>query len=615
MISAPADPKATKGYLRGSSLLLAGRFISLATNFGVQVLSVRYLSKAQYGALAFALATVTTGTSVSLLGLPRAVNRFVPIFHEEGDYRSMFGTIFMAMSTVLGFGLAIAALVFGFHGFLGGSTGRDPLSVGVLLALIGLIPIQALDNLFQGLAAIFIGARSLFYRRHLLGPGLKLGAVLLVIALQKDVYLLAACYLAAGAIGLANYLVLLHRALRKQGLLTRSNLQGLKVPVRKIFGVSIPLLSTDLLLLLTLDFALAVMVLDHFRGPEEVAGLRAVASVAGLCVVVFDSLKFLFTPTASRLYARKATAEINDLYRQSSIWVTVLTFPVFAVCCFLSEPVTLLLFGEKYRGAGVLLAWLAAGYYFNSALGMTVYLLQVYARIRYIVWVNVVTAIFGAIATLWFVPRWGAVGAAAATTGTLCFYTIANYAGVLRGTGVGRWKPRYLKVYVTVLAAVCGLALLQFLYPPVSLATIALTAIAIAGASLALVRINNRVMELQETFPFLKRLPGIRLILGRSSKKPVQEPAPEIRTHLEGHAPEYFPDLTGDGDLKVELTRSMIRRFNWLYEFDLRTKGRSHRVMVKVPLPVTAPLFRLEHAALSAIQEHFGSMGDDRFAP
>ena len=103
MHSSPGKPEATKGYLRGSGLLLIGRFISLLTNFGVQVLSIRYLAKAQYGALAYALATVSTGTSVSLLGLPRAVNRFVPIFQEKRDYRSMFGTIFLATGTVLGF--------------------------------------------------------------------------------------------------------------------------------------------------------------------------------------------------------------------------------------------------------------------------------------------------------------------------------------------------------------------------------------------------------------------------------------------------------------------------------------------------------------------------------
>ena len=308
----------TKRYLRGSTLLLAGRIISLLTNFGVQVLAVRYLSKADYGALAYALSVVSMGASVSLLGLNRGVNRFVPIYDEHRDYDRMFGTIFMAMGAVIGLGIALTMLVFGVQGFLTRSVASDPLSVGLLLILISLVPIQALDNLFQGMVAIFVGARSIFLRRHVLGPGLKLAAVLLVIALQGSVHLLAACYLAAGLLGLSIYVVMLYRALHKQGLLANLSLRRITMPVRRIFGFSFPLLSTDILLALKLT--MAVMLLEYFRGPTDVAELRAIVSVAGLCTVVFQSLKFLFTPMASRLFARSDEAGIRDLYWRSAIW-------------------------------------------------------------------------------------------------------------------------------------------------------------------------------------------------------------------------------------------------------------------------------------------------------
>ena len=68
----------------------------------------------------------------------------------------------------------------------------------LLLILISLVPVQALDNLFQGMVAIFVGARAIFFRRYVLGPGLKLTAVLLVLSIQGSVQLLAACYLVAG---------------------------------------------------------------------------------------------------------------------------------------------------------------------------------------------------------------------------------------------------------------------------------------------------------------------------------------------------------------------------------------------------------------------------------
>ena len=46
---------AARRQIRGSTLLLVGQLLAKGVNFGVQVLIVRYLSKSDYGALAYAL--------------------------------------------------------------------------------------------------------------------------------------------------------------------------------------------------------------------------------------------------------------------------------------------------------------------------------------------------------------------------------------------------------------------------------------------------------------------------------------------------------------------------------------------------------------------------------
>ena len=50
--SPTAGSAATRQQIRGSSLLLTGRLLSLAVNFATQVLIVRYLSKTDFGAFA-----------------------------------------------------------------------------------------------------------------------------------------------------------------------------------------------------------------------------------------------------------------------------------------------------------------------------------------------------------------------------------------------------------------------------------------------------------------------------------------------------------------------------------------------------------------------------------
>ncbi len=507
-----------KGFLRGSTLLLLGRLISIGVNFLVQVLAVRYLAKADYGAFAWGLAIASMGASTVLLGLNRGVARYVPIYHEHREYGAMFGTVALALATVAGLGLAVVLAVLGAQGLVRGEA-HDELSVALLLILIGLVPLDALDALFETLLAVFAGARSIFVRRYLVAPGLKLAAVVLVIGVEGRVQLLAWAYLLAGAIGIGLYVALLWKALARQGLLAELNPRRMEFRARSLFGFSLPLLSTDVLL--ALETPMVVVILEHFHGTTQVADLRAVEPVAGLCLVVFQTFKILFRPQAARLYARQDEAALGSLYWRSASWVTVVTFPVFAACLFLAEPLTLLLFGERYRGAGVLLAILAAGKYFNAAMGTNTFTLQVYGRVKLIVGINAASAVLGLGLCLWLIPIYGAVGGAVATAGTIVARNVFYQAGLLATTRVGFFPRRALRVYLSVLAATGALAALASVtgYDDESIGlsrsqgthSVVIVAAGIAVASLGVIWLNRRYLQIGDTFPELAKIP----LLGR----------------------------------------------------------------------------------------------------
>lgn len=495
-----------KGFLRGSSLLLVGRLLSISINFFGQVLAVRYLAKSDYGALAWALSIAAMGASTVLLGLNRGVGRFAPIQHERGEYGAMFGTMALALGTVTGFGLVVVALVLGLQGLLVQHVHSD-LSVGLLLILIGLTPLDALDALFETLLAVFAGARAIFFRRYLLGPALKLGAVILVMSVQGSVQMLAVAYLVAGFIGIALYAPLLWGLLARQGLLAEFQPRRMVLPVRELFGFSLPLLTTDLLL--AVETPMVVVMLERWHSTLEVAELRAVAPVAGLCLVVFQTFKILFKPQAARFYARGDQLGLRDLYWRSAAWLTVFTFPLFAVCLFLAQPLTVLLFGHEYANAGVLLAILALGKFFNAALGMNTFLLQVFAHVRLILLVNAASAVLGLGLCLWWIPLYGAVGGAAATAATIAIRNVFYEVALLATTHIGPVPRPILKLYGSVLAAIAVLSALLALSGNVALMT---SAVVLTAGLLAW--FNRQFLDVLGTFPELARIPLLRRILG-----------------------------------------------------------------------------------------------------
>ncbi len=495
-----------KSFLRGSSLLLAGKLLATLINFLVQVLAVRYLTKSDYGSFAWALSIAAMGASIVLLGLNRGVARFASIHHERREYGPLLGTMVLAIGTVAGLGLVVVLLVMGLRNLLAQHV-QSELSVGLLVILIALVPLDALDALFETLMAVFARVRAIFFRRYVLGPGLKLLAVLLVMAVGGSPHMLAWAYVVAGLIGVALYVALLRSELAQQGLLDELRSRRMDLPARSLFGFSLPMLTTDLVL--AIETPMVVVILEHFRGTLEVAELRAVAPVAALCLFVYQNSKTLFRPSAARFYARGDEAGLGELYWRSAAWMTIVTFPVFATCFFIAEPLTLLLFGDEYAGAGLVLATLAAGKYFNASMGMNTFTLQVHARVRLIVLINIATAVLGLLLALWLVPRYGAVGGAAATTAAIVIRNVMYQAGLIATTRIGLAPITAQRVYASVLGAVALLWAVRFLTSsPLVLVP------AIAAAAAFLPWLNRRFLDIAHTFPELARIPLLRRILG-----------------------------------------------------------------------------------------------------
>lgn len=498
--------RGAKGFLRGSSLLLVGRVLAIAVTFLVQLMAVRYLEKSEYGAFAWAQSIAAMGASTVLLGLNRGVARFAAIQHEKREYDAMFGTVTMALATVAGLGLVVVVLVLGLQEVVAEQV-RSEVSVGLLLILIGLIPIDALDALFETLMAVFAKARAIFFRRYVLAPGLKLAAVGLVIWLQGSVQFLAVAYLVAGFLGIVLYALMLRRTLAQQGLLAGFRLGKMSFRAGPLFGYSLPLLTTDLTL--AIETPMVVIFLERFHSTTEVADLRVAAQVAALCLLVFQNSKILFRPQAARLFAHGDDAGLRDLFWRSAAWMTVVTFPIFAVCVFLADPLIVLMFGAEYAGAALLLAILATGKYFNAAMGMNTFTLQVHARVRMVVMINVVTALLALGLCILLVPPLGAVGGALATAAAIVIRNVAYQLGLIFTTRVGIAPGPALRVYGSVLVTVALLSGVNALSDSVFVRIPA-----VVLAALVLPWFNRRYLDVLETFPELARIPLVRRYLG-----------------------------------------------------------------------------------------------------
>jgi O-antigen/teichoic acid export membrane protein len=493
--------------------MLVGRAIAMAANFVVQVLTVRYLTQTDYGAFAYALSFVDLGQSIATFGLDRTITRFLSIDDEHRRFDRLFGTLAFVAAAVGGLGLAVVLVVDGIQAMVPGGLIDDAQASTLLVILIILAPIQAVDSILTGVLSVFASPRSIFVRRFVLAPGLKLAVVGLLVLGRAGVDFLAWGYVAAGLLGVIVYLGLLARLFRARGLWERLRPRDLDIPVREILLFTIPLLTTDLVYIV-LNTSDAIL-LGLFRGTADVAAFRVVLPAAGLNQLVFSSFTLLFVPAAARLFARNDRPGVQDLYWQTAVWMAVISFPLFALTFSLAGDLTRALYGERYDGSALYLAMLSLGFYFNTALGFNGLTLRVYGALRSIVLVNVAAAVLNLVLNLALIPLLGPLGAAIGTTTTLIVHNVLKQVALRIRTGMSLFEPRYLRVYSVLVAASAGLGIVEVVIHPGFAVGLVLAAV----VSLAVFSLTRAELRIGGTFPELMRIPFARWLFGEGGRR------------------------------------------------------------------------------------------------
>lgn len=500
-----AQPKtSTRRQIRGSALLLGGQVVATVINLATQVLIVRYLAKAEFGGFAYALAVASVAEVVTGLGLRRAVSRQIPVYEERGEFEKAAGTLVFVLVTVLLLGTAIVVIIVGLRGLIAGSLPPPaPTLVGILVILA---PLQALATLLDGVYAVYTRPLAIVLRRLVLAPLLRLSVVGLVVTSGSGVELLAAGYVTVALLALSVYAVMLPRTLREQELWSYLRGREWTFPIREVLAFTAPLL--------TIEFATAVvntagpLLLGLLATATDVAELRAVLPVALTMSYLLSAFMHLFTPLAARLYARGERDELNRLYWQTAAWSSVVTYPLFLVASGMAEPLTTLLFGERYEDAAVVLAILAVGLYATAATGPNDVLLTVFGRIRYVVVTNLLTICLSLGLNFLLIPAYGAVGSAIAISATFVLLNVIRQVGLRTRTTVSALDRAHRPLYVRILIVTAAYYALLVIASPPPLAAAAATAVA-SGAVLLL---GRRTLAMSATFPELARLPGVRLL-------------------------------------------------------------------------------------------------------
>ncbi|MGH2795592.1 MAG: MATE family efflux transporter, partial [Actinomycetota bacterium] len=409
---------------------------------------------------------------------------------------------------ILSLGLAVTLIALGLRALGGGGALGDEQAVALLTIMIVLAPVQALDNVIAGVFAVFSKPTAIFFRKYVLEPALKLGAVAALVWSQSTPSALAAGYVIAGVVGMLLYVVVLLRMLKRTGTMRRFRRSRMEVPVREVLSFTVPLLTSDLLysVMTTSD----AFLLARWGGAEDVADFRVVQPAARLNQLVLTSFALLFTTVAARLFARRNKRELGHLYWQTAVWMAVLAFPMFAVTFALARPITETMYGARYADSAVLMTLLSFGYYFNVVLGFNGLVLKVVGKLRAVVAINALALIVNLVLNIFLIRAFGALGAAIGTAATLVIHNLLKQGALRLATGVSLFERSHRRLYTTIVLTAAALLVLDVVARPPLIVGLAFAGI----GSLIVLAVGRRSLRVDDTFPELMRYRLVRMLAG-----------------------------------------------------------------------------------------------------
>jgi O-antigen/teichoic acid export membrane protein len=500
--SAANPPHAT--HLRGSSLLLAGRIIGVVLQTITHVLIVRILSQEEYGAFAYGLGLAATVTAMVGFGRREILTRFFTVDADERRYGRLVGTLVMeAVSVCLAGGFAFVALL-GAHGLVARTLIDDPRAVTLLLILVLLAPLEALDGVFEALLAVFAKARTIAFRRYVLTPGLRLSAVIALLLLGPSAVVVAVGFVLTGLVGTAMYGVASFRLLRRRRIYEAARSEGLTMPFKEVWGFGLPIFYMQIVA--SALSAIVIVLLGRMGGAIEVAAFRAVYPPARLNQLVYFVFGLLFVPVASRLFARGDETGMRKAYWETAVWLSVLTFPVFACTVPLAGPTVAVMFGNEYSGSSLYLAVLGGAMYFNVIMGYNSLTLRVYGVMKHLLIVSTTGAVITIGVAIVLIPTLGALGGAIATAAGLVTSNLLNQLGLRSHAAIPAFETRYLRVYAVIASGAAFLAGVEAVLAPHPLMSIA----AVLPVWIGVVLLTRTHMAIDQTFPEVLQVPLVR---------------------------------------------------------------------------------------------------------
>lgn len=402
--------------LKGSMILTSSNLLVRVLGYLYRVIASRMLTRSEFGILNLALPIQYMVVILSSSGIAPAISKFVSECEAKKDFKkrdlviSSSLVFYILIGAALGLAFYLASPYIGLYIF-NNERAIVPLKIASIALPFGML-VAVYTGIFQG-----------FKRMEYMGGTLVLEQVLRVVF---AVLLLSTGFSAVNAIlgstlGFIAVLPIAYMLFRRMGLkISHYSFNEFK----KIFRFSLPVSATALA-----AFVLAyidILLLGYFLSVDEV-GIYSTASPTSRMVMAFSTALYaVMLPSVSETVAKRDATQLREYIRYAYKLSIAILLPVTLVSVILSEPIITTIFGARYAAAVAPFEILVVGTAFLGIFTLNSSIFQGVGRPGIPMAVLISTAVLDAVLNLILIPKFGIIGAAAASTLSFVFAGVGS---------------------------------------------------------------------------------------------------------------------------------------------------------------------------------------------
>lgn len=444
----------------GSGTIMAGFVLGAFFQYLIQIVLARSFGPDTYGVFVQALAVTQAAATVSMLGIHRAVPKFVPEYREKENYREINEVLSTSLLITLSTTTVLSVIIYNFSGSISRIFFSDPaITAPLTIFSVTVIPL-GLIYLFISFFRGFENARLKVFLDDIVFSGLVLLFALIIVFYQKGIEKVIYGYLVAEIITAVTAYILLKRNFRLKPAINSLKRDS----ASKLLSFSWPLFMISVFLMAN-KWA-GVWTLGFFRESAEVGIYNASYSLAGSLFLVLSSLNYMFLPTASSLYGKGDVDSVRDLFSNVTRWTAVVSPPLFIGMLIFPSAILQLFFSSSYAQEPVILSIMASGFFYTVITGPSGSLLVAAGLNRQKLVGIASISITLILLSILLIPGMGIIGAALATSGGFIIGHSLLLGLAIRKTGSTPYNRDFIYLILSTAVPLAIVYILKSIYSP-----------------------------------------------------------------------------------------------------------------------------------------------------